>query len=401
MFISAVGQSTLLRMWGVESDSAMQALPLGYPLGSLLAPLIAVPFVSEKAEDDDNGLNGTTATNMQTSLMLQQYTRQLQLLPVAYQEDTSQPENYDSYFDSFADDSTIGIAFAICGLFTFSVAIAHVVMNFLKLEVSDKEKAQQQEAEQSKQSLRTMVSPAFWAAGETRFGVTVMMLIVLFYCAHIGSALGIMMYLVTYLTDSQQLQFSNREAALLQAAMNFTATFARAISILIARYVNVNVMLAVELHGQLVMLVSMLVFGTQYATAMWVTSCVYALFHEPTWPSATTLVNNYIIMTSFLFSILSLCTGLFNIVYNLLVGSLYTNVTEDSIFYLGVVFGALNCLVLYAMYFVTYKKPLRQVDVLNDDVIIDKFSNDECSKGQFSARSLTFGAEKTVESTHF
>ena len=388
-------------MWGVESDSAMQALHLGYPLGSLLAPLVAVPFVSEPADDDNDSLNATTETNKQTSQLLQQYTKHLQLLPAAYQEDTSQPEHYDSYFDSFADDSTIGIAFAICGLFTFSVAIAHFVMYFLKPEVSEKEKALQQATNQSKPSFRKIVSPTFWAAGETRFGVTVMTLIILFYCAHIGSTMGIMIYLVTYLTDSEQLAFSNREAALLQAAMNFSATFARAISILISRYVNVNVMLAVELHGQLVMVVLMLVFGTQYATAMWVTSCVYVLFREPTWPSGTTWVNNYIIMTSFLFAILSLCTGLFNIFYNLLVGSLYTNVTEDSIFYLGVVFGAFNCLVLYAMYFVTYKKPLRQVDVLNDDVIVDKAGDDEHLKGKLGAHNLTFATEHSFESTYF
>ena len=33
----------------------MQALHLGYPIGSLLAPLVALPFISDTSDDEENG----------------------------------------------------------------------------------------------------------------------------------------------------------------------------------------------------------------------------------------------------------------------------------------------------------------------------------------------------------
>ena len=379
MFV--VGQSTLLRLWGIQSDSAMQALHLGYPIGMLLAPLVAYFFVSDTDDTVDDGsdvMNVTASTLQRPAPYDSTMTSQCLVNPgypvlqpqVCYYSDVGtmeEPRKYDDgYFDSFYDNSSIGIAFAIAGLFTLSQAITHFAMYYLRPSGDELDKtivtvSKESETETTKLTHKEMMSPKYWAFGETRYGILLMTLIILFFLSHLGSTYG-WGYMVTYLTDSD-LGFSNQEATLLQAAMNLSATFARASCIFITYYVNVNTMIIIELHGQVLMATLMLIFGTKYAVAMWVTSCVYVLFREPTWPSGTTWINNYIIMTNFLFSILSISMSIFSVFFNYAVGFLYTNVAPESIFYLAIIFGSLNCLVLYAMLLVTRGKPLRQTGV--------------------------------------
>ena len=225
-------------MWGLAVAPAMQAIHLGYPIGALLAPMTAVPFVS--TEEDETGSSESNSTSNTQAYCSASVYGAPNTFPVCVHEAEADDSEDERYLDSFPDNSTIGIAFAICGIFSLTICVLHLVMLMLKSRNMSENPVRDQATEQSKMSFREIISPNYWSANRTKFGLSVYTLLVLFYICHIGSTYCIMLYLVSYLVESQG--FTSQEAAWLQTAVSLSATLARAASILITQRVSVNKM---------------------------------------------------------------------------------------------------------------------------------------------------------------
>ena len=393
--VASVCNSVVSRLWGKKAGRPMQALNIGWPIGAILGPLIAVPFVSEEPPADD------TNSSLTTSSSVEQFHEYVWL----HDADVQLVER------DFIDDSSIEIAYLIAAALTLFVGCIHFgLYAYMKLcyqatKPSDKiplsdgdavgtctetvsaekeldvtkpndEKDGDKTVEQNggvsdnnnqspqaddKTTWRDIFTPSKWAAGDGKFGVLIATLTVVFYTLLVFSAKGVGGYLVLYAVDSG-LGFSNAEAARLQSSVMVFAIIGNTCAMLLAKYTTVGQMLMVQVHGQVIMGFLMLIFGTRSKLGLWLTSCVYTSVREPSFASGYTWSGLHIVLYAFILSMVSLALGVLNIPMNALQGWLYTNTVIESIFYTTIFWGVLNCLAVYVMLYVTRgRQPIQAI----------------------------------------
>ena len=184
-------------MWGLNGGSARIAIHVGYPLGAMIGPLIAMPFVMDTPEVDDSSsasvefpvvMNESSLVGVVT--VLASSTRKT----VEYIEDTSRME----------------VAY---GIVASLVLLLAVVFMFLQCCVKT---PSQPIAERGRQlSFRDVWRPSVWADGDSCYGVAVTLFLIAYYILLMGAMKGTQVYLVTYAIDSGML--TNQMAALLNS----------------------------------------------------------------------------------------------------------------------------------------------------------------------------------------
>lgn len=305
----SAGTVLIMSVWGEGSGSAMQALHFGFPIGALLGSLLAVPFVSSEETKDNSTLS------------------------------------HDLLDNSYPDNSQIETAFAIVGACAAVVALAHILLHFVKIP-------QSMLHERKNSPWKDLIHPGKWADGDSMFGLAVLILLTLFYVFQMATMKGVLTYIVTYAVDSD-LDFTNAEAALLNAVMNGCGGIGRAVFIPVAHYLSVTGVLMLCVHGQFITAVLMTVVGTRYKLGLWITSSMHAFIRDPTFPCGYVWANYYILLLAFAIGVTNIATTLADSVMNILIGYLYTNTVIESIFYLSVLFGGLVVLDVYVMYSLT------------------------------------------------
>ena len=333
----SVGYSLILAMWGKNSQPAIQIFGLGWSVGGIFGPLIAVPFVSTSSEEDAD--NRTCVDDAQTNgeSWLRQYSMQ-------FNEDGS-----NSRSDRYPDDSSIEVAFWIVSCCIVSVAAMFVAM-FVCFKP-------QSIGERKKYDWSEIRSPSKWAFGDKSLGIKVILLYIIAFVFYSGLYNGPGTFLATYAYDSE-LCFDKQEAALLSSAFNLAGSAGRVVVIVISKWVDVIPMFAVLTHGSLISGILLAFVGTTSQTALWVTACIFPLFYRPIWGSIYVWTNNYIILLASMIALQALINAFFSFFIVSMQGYLYVQ-AEETIFYTTIFYGALLCIVYYFMLALSYNRPTR------------------------------------------
>ena len=114
-----VGNSLILAMWGKNSQPAVQIFGLGWSLGGVIGPLIAVPFVSTTSEADEE--NRTCVDDADPQLWLRQYS-------LTERSDLYNDDDLNSRSDRYPDESRIEVAFWIVSACMLFIAAMFVVL---------------------------------------------------------------------------------------------------------------------------------------------------------------------------------------------------------------------------------------------------------------------------------
>ena len=323
-------------MWGKNSQPAVQVFGLGWSVGGIFGPLLAVPFVS--VQDDDDYVNDTAVNGSDTW-----YSRQVLSLE-SYASSSSRNDRYP-------DDSRIEVAFWIISLCYFVVAALFVVVYvFYKPQAIGKQK---------RYSWKQILRPNEWAGGNSRLGIKVFTLYVLAFVCYTGTYNGPSTYLATYAVDNEELGFDNQEAAVLTSAYSFAGSTGRVIVILTAKYIDVTPLLAILTHGSVVGGLLLAFVGSQSKTGLWVCSCIFPLFYRPIWGSLYTWTNNYITLLAALIGVQGFINSIFSIFIISMQGYLYEATVYESIFYTTVLYASLLCVVYYFMLWLGHGRPTR------------------------------------------
>ena len=376
----------------------MQALSLGWPIGAVIGPLIAVPFVSPPDEDT---MNSTT---------MSPFTTDVGALDMDMDESVRYDYEIGAYSREYADGSQIEIAcwigacviIAVAGVHfalfivmrgmcandesngisvqgknnstqTYSVdeQSEHVHKRKLDIPTEVREKTietptSQTDSNPKPLTWRDIVTPSKWAApGQGgKFGFIIATCCTLFYTFLIFSAKGVGGYLTLYAVDSG-LGFSNAEAAVMQSTVYIFAIAGYLTAMFAAKHISANLMIFVELHGQFIMGIFMLTVGAQSKVGLWVTASIYTFFLEPSFASGYTWAGLHIILYAFILSAISVITGILNIPVSALQGWLYTYTVIESIFYTTILWAGINCILSYIMIRVTWKRKPIQTLIAN------------------------------------
>ena len=210
--------SVISHIWGVNGGPARYAIHFGYPVGSILGPLIAMPFVSGVARqmtNQDVMLNSSVpaTTNYQFDLnsngsdVPNLTTYAAVLVPVDATTETT-------------DQSSIEYAYLIVGAIIVLNSLTFVFMHFYAKQPSPKGLTL---GVGGVKSFREVLSPSKWADGDGRFGVTILVLVMLYYILQMACMKGTQEYLVTYAVDSKL--FTNQRAAVLNSVVYGAGAF--------------------------------------------------------------------------------------------------------------------------------------------------------------------------------
>ena len=219
---------------------------------------------------------------------------------------------------------------------------------------------------------RDVFSPKKWSGDNSKFGLVILSLTMLFFSLHVMTTKA-SIYYTTYAVD--QIGYSKQEATLYQSATGFSATIGRAASIVFAYFIPIQVMLITEVHGQVIFAILTLIWGLDNKRLYLIFSCCFTFFREPIWPSAYTWIDQYIVLYAIVVGLLAVVSKLTTAVFSWLLGYLYTYTVPESLFYNTVVAGVLLCFLVLAMNFIAQKHGSRfsnqtatpaELEMLND-----------------------------------
>ena len=333
MYVAA-GHAMIPWMWHDRAAPPMNAIHLGFPIGSMLAPLIAMNFLKPQEEE------GNTTTVMETSTLVSAARRDdkyshfnissnLTNTVMAY-SDSSTRYFYDATTATSEEPvSRIEIPYGIVGGSALLMGvIVLTIFTYGKLKGTSL-------YGKSKVSLKEAFDPkSFRGTGNTCFTVAILTLVCLFlgFCNSGSSAIG--PFIFSFATESD-LNFSNEEASLLETTYHGTAIIARLICTIISRWVPTQLIMGVSALLYASCAVCLALFGPDGPVYLWVFMCLFEFFRYPLWPAAMLWSAKYITYSSLVVGFVQICSSLMSFFTGWIAGYMYDNFASGAFLYFG------------------------------------------------------------------
>lgn len=310
----------MVEIWGQKSGAPLQALHLGYPIGTMVGPLISYYFVSN--------MNNHTETRMTWNV-------------------TTQSGEAINRVDYIEDTSRIEIVYGFVGCYCVMIGIVILAFHFAPV-VSISEETATQIDKRETLSWKEVFSPSTWAQGDSKFGISILILVMVFYYLKVVTGRAFYMFGATYAVESH-LAFTTKEGTLFTAASNLGSTIGRASGIILAGFIPTEILIFVLVYGQCISSIFVLVWGTQNKTEYVVFSALFRSFSAPVWPCGYAWTDRYIILFAFVVGAVDLIANLATAVMSYSVALLYKNSQKESIFYVSVTGAILQSLLIIIM----------------------------------------------------
>lgn len=324
----------IVKLWGPDAPGPMQLIHMGYGFGTILAPLIAEPFLSQQ----NHTTNGTHPTiNL-----------------------------YTSTEGNVTDKSLLYIPYGIAGGWSAFTALTFLVFYFLPnpyfKESSD---------ETSNKSLCEILSPRSCSGGQTAFGVTILTFIFFIYVSLVGKDVSIGTFLFTIAVEGK-LHFSKTQASYWNTAFFACYSFGRLLASGASYLCSTNVMFFAEVIFNAAVVVAIVFVGLKSIVFFWILSLLFNIFAGPMFPSGITWMSQYIEVKGMTLAVLDIGTGVAGIIFSWLSGYLYQYGSAEDVIYLSL--GCNICLLftlIIAQIFI-YCYPKNTSNSLPDDEQIDE-----------------------------
>ena len=238
----AGGNVMLLRVWGDEHGPWMQALHCVFGLGTLMAPLLAEPFLSDQAtlEPPADLSNDSWA----------------------YTESTPGQRNTSVNSATMLDSGTqIKWAYLIVGIMccfsAFLIFTSGVFCGIGQiLEGDDGKKSSVGEAVARKENI---------------FRYTLITLVFFFYASYCAVEIGVANYLASF---AIYLGWTKSAGAMVTSAFWASFTIGRALGIPLVRYVHINTFLIANTTVSVVALIPVMAFASVHPAVLWASMVV-------------------------------------------------------------------------------------------------------------------------------
>lgn len=340
-FFFAGGNVLCLTLWKSESGPFFQALHFAFGLGSLIAPLIAAPFLGSYSEDfyaaDDSTLLNSS-TIMSTAKDFSSPTTENSTFTSIYNSQFLSLNNSD-WIDK---PSKIVYPFSIIG----GIGILVTVMFSITATATpvEKKKAQTRNSDDVKTSVKFLLL------------VTIFNVLLLFL--ETGTEIGYAQMLTTYVVKGK-LQLSSATGSYMTSAFWASFTITRLISIFfaikISSFTFILIDLTVALFGSCILL-----FLSSYEWAMWIATIVLGAGVATFFPSAIGWLNCYINVTNKIASIFIVGASLGGMVIPLGI-SYYIETFPDVLLYVVPLTVVSCCIVTLILYLILRKKEKKTV----------------------------------------
>ena len=325
----------LVDIWGLANGPWLSGLTCWLGVGSLVAPLIAGPFISTKdnVQDANNSFmaqDNNLTTNNSTS--------------------TLEPHRMNM-LKAYAITSSIVLFSGI--VFLLAAYITYQHWEIVSHSSSEGSKLIQQKAINETKSTNRAKRQRFQVSFEHIFG----MLICLVTLAHCLIEHTIGMFMVTFAVE--YCQWTKVSAVFLLTIFFVVATISRGVCALLAKWIVPEYILVILISITICSAVA-LVFGSPISMVMlWLCICGFAVGNPPLFPVGVTYCNQYMIVGATLNAFLQLACTTAAIASPLTFGSLYESIGPVSFVYILLVASCLLVVIFACMHVLGYRRGKR------------------------------------------
>ena len=334
------GNVLLLRLWDEKSGPYMQALHFSFALGTVVAPLLARPFISHNAIPDiptshycnPSGEDNTTKCDNVTAALFPNCT------------DSESGESFLHFGWSYWI-SAMGMLIVAIPLIYFAGCTKRRHPKLYEDIIEQRENTQSA-TKQNKNPANVKHYKAFWV-----FIVSICTVFLFFY---IGIEVTYGSFIFTFSVTYKELCFSKSKAALLNSVYWGSFTFGRLLGIGIAMLkVPTTVMIVADFVGCMATVVLINVVRNN-EIVIWIGSGLLGLAIASIFPAILVLVDEYLEVTGRVTAILVNGAALGDMVLPLTVGLLVTNVNPEYFLYLMLAYSSGASVLFVIMLVVSY-----------------------------------------------
>ena len=337
LFVSA-SCTTIFFMWGRESQAVVTPVLTGYPIGEFLAPLLVRPFlcdtrhVTSTSVYNVSNTSGVVYTVLNTSGVV--YT-------VSNTSDVSSDVNDDA-----PCYSAIEVPHLIVGCLSLSISLVFLAF-FLAPSPAGFTLSGPKRL-----TLKETLSLSACKPGNRNkwYATNAMILLSLYFIAHIGRNGIISNFLFTYATEGD-LNFSKQEAAWLDFSVKMSFFVGRVISIPAMKYLSLDKVMIGNNGLSAVFAVCLLIVGrySKLQLALW--SCFVLGFSGGNWPAGYSWMHQTLFMGGLILGLLDvvICAAFF--VTTNMTGYFLSNDMFDALIYMATGYSVFLFVVAVTMQF--------------------------------------------------
>lgn len=334
----------LLNIWGKESAPFLQALHFAFGVGGFMAPLIAAPFLSVRAENpsDNSSESGNFSTVYNPIMNLSASTI---INDNLWKELTDHEKNFtlrlnETDTDDIDSTSTnLKYIYSIIGGFSYLVTFLFMLLYLL---TSNEEKYSGEKKDEN------LKSPGRLFTCIVGFLTGILIFI------YAGIEIGYAQMLVTYAVKGN-LKLSKSTGSYMTSVFWGTFTFSRGLGIFLSLYFSCLTLMIGDLVLTIIAGVILLVLGTTSETFLWIGTATLGLALASFFPSAISWVERYIVMSNKVASIFSVGAALGEMVIPLLI-SQFIESFPKVLFYAIEFSGILCSVTLFVLWLIVRRK---------------------------------------------
>lgn len=305
-FISA-GQKLIIDMWLENSASPLHILHGGFGIGSFIIPLIANPFLAVPAPETE--LNQSENGNFETTSIITSSTETVYI-----------KESRIEYAYTIA----ALIVIVVSGVFYFYHCASWRAGHFRKAPSEDMD-TKADESGYGKQkhvmTFKEMFNPATCAGGRMLYGITVLLLVCLYFTQAVGSERVGGKFIRAFSIDYHD--FSTDDGSYINTVFWIAFSAGRVGGFLAARWIPIRILIMIETGGCLAAAIALAFFGASGPLALWIIMPILGAFIAPLFPSGIGWANYHLEVTGVAITVFLLGGSVGGIVSMKLIGFLY------------------------------------------------------------------------------
>lgn len=324
------GNPVTMHLWQENAAAPLMLTHFGYGLGSMIAPFIASPFISNTGSSNDT-CTDPSENSHGFSLWQQQEQRYALPLPT---------------FFNGEDDSRIQICHGIVGISVMVISLGHLYYVIRGPPKGFK-------VWKPSVTMTKIVSPASCAYGHFWYGLIILVLLCLYYAQTNGGQAAFSNFLFSFAVCSK-LKFSSDDAALLNSVFFIFYTFGRLVGAFGARFISINVIILVSQLVCIFCVLLMALFAEENAILFCVLTCILGFFTSLLFPSGMAWANLHLNMNSMSVMVLLCGSSLGQIPYNYLAGFAFEEFGPNAVQWVALLGYGLSPIVFLLMYALTW-----------------------------------------------
>ena len=338
------GNTMVLDLWGERAASAMFTLHLGYGIGAFLAPIIAEPFLSAKIGEhviktNISSLDYDTTSN-ETNITAGNWTNTTTVVDIIRPARLTFPFALEGFLDIF-----------------FAIAF---LMYYIKGPPKD------MAVKKGASNLKDLFNPAQCTAGNSLYGVLILVLLFMFYIQAIGGELVFGQFLYAFATESD-VNFTTSQAANLTAVFYLCHLSGRALGAVLSKFLSINIILIIDVAGLLASTVFLSMFGFSVPLALWIGTGLIGLLCSFVYPAGMIWANLYMDVNSMVIMVTMFGGAVGFIIYTYLGGYLIQYVSMQSFLYLETAYAVILAVVFLLMFLLGKKYGLKKDRLMDSD----------------------------------